>query len=61
MNAALVAILAEVLACQARMLGMQAENEYRRTCGESPAYCEEAFSVVSCRLQELSIAARNAS
>lgn len=43
MNAQLVGLQAEVLACQARVLGMQAENAHRAACGESPAYREDAF------------------
>lgn len=60
MSAQLVAVLAVILAEQARVAGMQAENACRAAVGESPAYGEDQFSEVADCLVQLSIEARNA-
>lgn len=43
MNAYQAAIFANILACQARIEGMKAENQQRIQCGESVAYDANAF------------------
>jgi len=44
-----------MLAAQARVLGMVAENEQRKACGESPAYVESDFAVEAFQLDQLSV------
>lgn len=61
MKPRLVAILALIAAAQARVAGMQAENERRTSCGHSLAYGAEAFQVEANHLETLSIEARNVS
>ena len=53
MDAHTVKILGLILAASARVEGMKAENEYRLTCGNSPAYGEEAFAVEANYLESL--------
>ena len=48
-----------MLAAQARVLGMQAENAQREACGEAPAYVEKDFAVEAYDLQLLAIQAIN--
>lgn len=45
--------LARILACQARVLGMQAENAWRESCGNSIAYTEEQFFAEAEMLENL--------
>lgn len=58
MSPQLLAIQAEIFAAQARVLGMQAENDQRKACGDSPAYREDDFSNEASGLQHLAEAAR---
>lgn len=44
-----------MLAAQARVLGMLAENSQRDTCGEAPAYVEKDFAIEAFQLEQLSI------
>lgn len=60
MNAELVAIVAHIAAAQARVLGMQAENEHRVASGQAVAYREADFGREAAHLDYLSIQARNA-
>lgn len=60
MSAQLVAILAAIFAAQARIAGMQAENQHRVACGNSIAYGEDAFGHEAQHLEMLSVDARNA-
>lgn len=41
-----------MLAEQARVLGMVAENERRRMLGESPAYGEDAFNAAAFTIEQ---------
>lgn len=59
MNSTQLAIFAAILAEQARMLGMVAENEQRKVLGHSMAYDEQAFAYVAAELDRLSLEARN--
>lgn len=59
MNSNLVAILAAIAAEQARIAGMQAENQHRLSLGQSIAYGEDAFCICANQLDRLSIEARN--
>ncbi len=43
MNAKQLRILAEIMAQQAQVLAMQADNQYRSVMGESPAYTGADF------------------
>lgn len=40
-----LAAFVNAMACNARVLGMQAENSHRQACGNSPAYGEDAFNI----------------
>jgi hypothetical protein len=61
MNPTLVAIMANIVAAQARIEGMKAENVKREADGYAPAYDVNAFFVEANLLDQLSIVARNAS
>ncbi len=52
-------LTARMLACQADMLGMEAENEYRKRCGNQVAYTEMAFQSVADELREIARAFEN--
>ncbi|ATS92266.1 hypothetical protein [Stenotrophomonas phage DLP4] len=45
MNATCVQQLGNILAANARVLGMQAENQHRLSLGQSIAYDDAAFNV----------------
>lgn len=55
MNAYGYAKFAQVLACQARVAGMMAENLHRQECGESIAYGEEHFFAEAKTMEDLSM------
>ena len=46
-------VLASISASQARIAGMQAENQLRQMKGEGPAYGEDAFNKEATKLQTL--------
>lgn len=58
MDRILVSIFAQIVAAQADIAGMKAENSVRESRGESPAYDEAAFGRVSARLDSLAYEAR---
>ena len=59
MNEAMfVSYLAQIAASQARIAGMQAANQQRAACGESPAYVERDFEAEACSLDHIAAAAR---
>lgn len=60
MNTTLVAILAHISACNARVAAMQAENEQRKAVGSSMAYTDADFMYEANQLDQLAIEARNA-
>jgi len=53
MNHHAIANLARILACNARVEGMKAENAHRDACGQSVAYGEEAFLAEANELERL--------
>ena len=59
MSPQLVAILAEIFAAQARVLGMHADNQSRQSSGDAPAYVEQDFAYEAAGLAHLAEAARN--
>jgi hypothetical protein len=59
MNPMLVAILAQITASQARVLGMAASNAHWAAIGQSPAYDEQAFRAEADHLEALANDARN--
>lgn len=59
MSPILVSIMAEVFACNARIIAMQAENAQRAAEGSSPAYREKDFIPEIDLLTTLSMEARN--
>lgn len=59
MNAELVAILAEIAAANARVLGMHAENAQRLSTDSSPAYREDHFQAEANHLDYLATKARS--
>lgn len=59
MNSQLVAIMAAIVAAQARIAGMQAANTVRESNGEALAYGEKEFFYEANYLDGLSIEARN--
>lgn len=59
MSKELVQILALITAAQARIAGMQAENQHRLACGNAVAYADEAFGVEADNLERLAIQAVN--
>jgi hypothetical protein len=61
MNNQLVAIVANIVAAQARIEGMKAKNTERESQGYALAYDEDAFFAEANQLDQLSIEARNAS
>lgn len=60
MSPQLVAILAEIFAAQARVLGMHADNQSRQANGDAPAYLGSEFTYEANGLAHLAEAARNA-
>ena len=58
MSAELVSILAQIMACQAQVLGMQADNMQREACGESMAWVFDDFAVTEAELSRLAASAR---
>jgi len=52
-------LLASILACNARIIGMQAENEARRVQGDAPTYGELSFATEAQTLEHLAQAARS--
>jgi hypothetical protein len=54
----LVAVLAQILAQQALVLGMQADNKQREAVGGSMAYTGADFGVHAAELERLAQAAR---
>lgn len=54
-----VRCFALIVAAQARIAGMQAENQHRLACGDSIAYGEDAFNIEADFLEQLSIQAIN--
>lgn len=61
MSTQLVAILASMSACNARIAAMQAANDQRKVEGNSMAYTDDHFWGEASQLGQLSIEARNAS
>lgn len=61
MNSTLISILAAVAASNARVAGMQAENQLRAAQGDLPTHREDVFYNEANFLDQLSIEARNAS
>lgn len=59
MNPNLIAILAEIHAAQARVLGMHAENQCRESSGDAPAYVARDFNYEATGLEHLAQAARS--
>lgn len=59
MNAQAAAAFAQVLAAQARILGMQAENNARAARGDAPAYDEAPFMQEASYMDTLSVQIRN--
>jgi len=59
MNNQQLQILALITASNARVLGMQAENQLRASCGESPAYGDGHFQEEAQHLEHLSVQAIN--
>lgn len=59
MNSQQLQILAQIFATNARILGMEAENQARVVCGSSPAYSESDFSREAFRLDQLAVEAAN--
>lgn len=59
MNSQLVAIMASIIAAQARIEGMKAKNTERESQGYALEYDEDAFFAEAARLDQLSIGARN--
>lgn len=45
-------LMAMSVACAAEIAGMVAENKHRENCGNSVAYGEEAFAIVSRQLND---------
>lgn len=60
MNAQLIAIMAHIAACNARVAAMQAENDQRKATGNSMAYAENDFMYEANQLDSLAIEARSA-
>lgn len=60
MSPALVAILAQITACNARVAAMQAANDQRKAEGNSMAYTDDHFWSEANQLDSLAIEARNA-
>jgi hypothetical protein len=58
MNNILVAIMASIAECQARVAGMTAENMQRQAIGHSMAYTDADFAYQADELDRLSRAAR---
>lgn len=54
-----IKILALIFAAQARVIGMQAQNQQRAACGEAPAYSEGHFQEEAQHLEHLSVQAIN--
>lgn len=60
MSPQLVSIMAHIFAVNAEIVGMQAANQQRSTCNESPMYSEDHFLGSANTLYVLSNDARNA-
>lgn len=60
MNSQLVAIMAHIAACNARIAAMNAANDQRKAVGNSMAYTEDNFWSEANQLDSLAIEARNA-
>lgn len=60
MNSQLVAIMAHIAACNARIAAMTAANDQRKAVGNSMAYTEDHFWSEANQLDFLAIEARNA-
>jgi hypothetical protein len=60
MSPMLVSIMAQIFAVNAEVIGMQASNQQRATCNESPMYSEDHFKECSQTLLQLSTDARYA-
>lgn len=58
MSAELVAVLAQIMACQAQMLGMQADNMQRQAVGQSMVWSGSDFAVAEAELARLADSAR---
>lgn len=54
MDAHQIRIFGQMLACNARVLGMHAANEHRRILEQSPAYDEQHFFDEAMALEQLS-------
>lgn len=52
-------LLALILASNARVIGMQAENQMRASVDDSPAYVEGHFAEEAQHLEQLSVQAIN--
>jgi len=59
MNNNQLQILALIYASNARVIGMQAENQMRASVDESPAYREQDFQEEAHHLENLSVQAIN--
>ena len=60
MNTQLVAIMAHIAACNARIAAMQAANDQRKARGDSMVYTDDHFWSEANQLDSLAIEARNA-
>lgn len=59
MNSQQLQILAQIFAANARILGMEAENQARIVCGSSPAFSENDFCREAGYLDHLAVQAAN--
>lgn len=51
-------LVVQAMACSARVEGMRAENAHRESCGNGPAYGEEAFNAEAVTLEHLAACLR---
>jgi len=58
MDEKLVSIMAQIFAVNAQVLGMQAANQQRAACNESPMYSEDHFTASANELNVLANDAR---
>lgn len=56
-----LSLMARVYACNARVEAMKAENDFRISCGSSPAYREDAFTGEAITIEQLAEALKGRS
>lgn len=56
-----LSLMARVYACNARVEAMKAENAFRISCGNSPAYGEDAFNNEATEIEHIAEALRGRS